>query len=103
MDDEERIRIATETYHAAGHAVQSGVEYEIGAVGDAKAAATPKHLRTGINMAMSDHSALATLLMNRGIFTKAEYLEALLVSALAEKGRYETTLGEHYGTKVVLV
>lgn len=101
MNDEERIRIAMETYHAAGHAVQSGVEFQIG-IGAAKAAATPKHLRTGINMAMSDHAALARLLIDKGIIAEVEYLEALAAAAVAEQRRYEAELGEHYGTTVTL-
>lgn len=102
MTDEERIRIATEAYMAAAHAVQSGVDYEIGAVGDARAAATPKHLRTGVNLAMADIASLATLLIDKGVVTRVEYHEAIAAGALAEQRRYEKTLGEHYGTTVTL-
>lgn len=100
--DEQRIVVARERYAAAGHAVQSGVATEIGQKGAKGAAADPKHLRTGINMAMCDHTALIRLLIDKRIITDAEYHEALADEAEREKARCEERLTGELGTKVTL-
>lgn len=94
-----RIDELKERYMAAAHAVQSGVAMDHGRGGTD---GSPKHLRTGINMAMSDHAALAQLCMKKGVFTEEEYFEALVESAEREKASYEERLSESLGTKVTL-
>ena len=89
-------------YKAAAHAVQSGVAMAIAKFGEARAAANSKHLRVGVNMAMVEHSALAMLLMEKGVITEREYHEALVKGIEAEKERHEKRLSENLGFKVVL-
>jgi len=76
------------TYEQALHGVQTGVMHEMHS--PARQSATePKHLRVGINAAMSDHAALAFLLVEKGIFTKEEYFESLRLAMNNELARYE--------------
>lgn len=92
MDDLER-------YHAAAHAMQTGV-----AVDQSRGSndGTPKHLRVGINAAMADHAGLADLLIEKGLFTREEYVKAIADSMEREKKRYEDHLQSRYGLKVTL-
>ena len=92
-------------YHAAAHAMQSGVAAEMGQDeihGTVHAASTPKHLRVGINAAMSDHAGLAALLIDKGLITREEYIQAITASMNDEVYRYEAELSERLGTKVTL-
>jgi hypothetical protein len=92
MEDEAR-------YIAAAHAMQSGVAMEM----NYRSQPTePKHLRVGINSAMVDHSALAKILIDKGIITDAEYMKALADAMEAEKLRYEKHISELVGRKVTL-
>lgn len=90
-------------YTAAAHAMQSGVaaDMETDTSGGA-GATTPKHLRVGVNSAMADHSALAELLIAKGVFTHAEYMEALASGMEREAKRYQDLLSSRLGTKVTL-
>lgn len=72
-------------YLAACHAMQSGVAFKMDM--DTKDT-TPKHLRVGVNSAMCDSSALAGLLIRKGVITEAEYLEAITVMMEEEVDRY---------------
>ena len=57
-------------YLKAAHAMQTGVALEM----SRHAAPTePKHLRVGVNAAMSDQAGLVKLLIAKGIFTEDEY------------------------------
>lgn len=81
------------TYLEALHAVQTGVKYEI-AISDFPSRDdttphSPKHLRTGVNMAMVEISALVWLLIEKGIITESEYLEALRLATNQEVATYE--------------
>lgn len=93
----ERITAAKARYDAAAGAVQSGVA----AMPD-HANLSAKHLRVGVNMAFSDGSALAALLIDKGIITTVEYVEALADAAESEKARYEAEVSERLGRKVTL-
>lgn len=88
-------------YFAAAHAVQTGVAYhqEID-----PANGSPKHLRVGVNVALRDHASLVKLLMEKGILTELEYIEALVAGMEEEKRQYEEMLQAHYGgkTKITL-
>ena len=91
-------------YHAAGHAVQSGVkaDMETDVNQQSQGATTPKHLRTGLNLVMSDHGSLAGLLIGKGIITEDEYLQAIADGAEREQHRYEAILSERFGKPVKL-
>lgn len=71
----------------AAHAVQSATALHIENRGENAAGADAKHLRTGLNMAMSDHGALARLLVAKGIITDAEYMQAIAEGAEMEAER----------------
>lgn len=73
-----------ERYHAAMHGVQSAIALDISVSGDNGAGADPKHLRTGINSCLSDNSAIAKLLMAKGVFTESEYYAAIADAAERE-------------------
>lgn len=92
MNDQDR-------YHAAAHAMQSGVAQEMHFN---PKPTEPKHLRVGINAAMVDHAGLARLLMDKGVITEAEYLAAIADAMEREKARYEKHLCDVYGLKITL-
>ena len=79
------------------HAMQTGVAFKIEK--DNKDT-TPKHLRVGINVAMSDHAALMNLLIKKGIVTEDEYYDALIESMEREVKMYQNKLKEIYGSDV---
>ena len=87
-------------YEKALHAMQSGVKFdqETGSEDG-----TPKHLRTGINAAMANHAGLVTLLIEKGLFTKEEYIQAITASMEREKQRYEEHLTKKLGASITLV
>jgi hypothetical protein len=74
-------------YMAAAHAVQSAVAFTMGPETE------PKHLRVGIDLTKSDQGALATLLIEKRVFTEAEYFKALADAMEREKTMRETELG----------
>lgn len=76
------------------HAMQSGVAAKLQRD---NSDTTPKHLRTGVNSAMVDSAAVATLLMKKGIITEDEYYDALIERMQAEVTAYENWLNESYG------
>lgn len=94
-------------YLQAAQAMQAGVRLELGKkhpqFGDAMNAAL-KHLRVGINCAMSDHGALAVLLLEKGIITEDEYNAKLLEFMEREVASYEKRLNVLFGgdTDIVL-
>lgn len=91
-----------ERYVAAAHAVQSGVAYDMERNPD-DSATSPKHLRVGLNVALSDASGLATLLIEKGVFTQEEYTKALADAMERERARYEEHLSRAMGAKITLV
>lgn len=104
MSDIDDLR---ERYLAAGHAIQTGVkilmETELRGQHDDTGETSPKHLRVGVNMAMVDHAALVDLLIRKGLLTHAEYLEALVVRAEAERDVYQARVNRTLGVgKVTL-
>lgn len=86
-------------YVAAAHAMQSGVAAWM--VVDPKPT-EPKHLRVGINSAMSDISALTYLLIAKGVFTEEEYFQAIADKMQEEAKGYEERLSAHFGKPVTL-
>ena len=89
MSTEDRQR-----YLAAAHAMQSGVATEM-ALSPGTAGTSAKHLRVGINSALSDASGLAALLIQKGVFTVDEYEAAVADAMEREKLRYEAHLNQN--------
>jgi hypothetical protein len=102
QDKEDRLRKAAADYQADSHGMQSGVATEIAQLGLKEAAADPKYLRTGVNAAMVDVSALAQLLIEKGLITEVEYLEALAKGMRAERQNYEKRLSDKLGVRITL-
>jgi hypothetical protein len=81
------------------HAMQTGVAYEMN---QNVAPTQPKHLRVGINAAMCDHAGLVELLIQKGIITEEEYLDALICSMEREVAKYEKLLSEQLNANITL-
>ncbi len=96
LSEEEKAQVAR--HAAASHAMQSGVQYE---QSSGSQDGTPKHLRVGVNVALSDHGALVELLIVKGVITRLEYLTAIANAMEVEVVRYEQRLSERYGGAVV--
>lgn len=100
---EMKIREQQQRYAAAAHAMQTGVMWAIEkALGEKPKLSDEelhirKHLRTGINSAMVDSSAIAKLLMAKGVFTELEYYTALADGMEAERDLYLKRLIEQGG------
>jgi hypothetical protein len=90
----ESIEQARQRYHAAAHGMQSGVAAKMNVD---PAETTPKHLRVGVNSAMVDTSAMATLLIAKGVITEQEYVAAVADAMEREKALYEQWAREHFG------
>jgi len=83
-----------------GHAMQSGVAFTMPI--DPKATSV-KHLRVGVNNALINNAAIASLLMQKGIITEEEYLRELITWTEQDIERYREQLQAHYpGTKTDL-
>ena len=79
-------------YLAAAYGMQSAVAYEMER-GGRSPSTEPKHLRVGVNSAMVEHSALAFLLIKKGVITDAEYREAMRLAMNHELATYQETHG----------
>lgn len=90
-----------EDYARLTHALQSGVAAKMQHEGQG-GSTSPKHLRTGVNMALCDSGALIELLIDKGVITKQEIRNALCSKLEAEVKGYEKELSEIYGRKVTL-
>lgn len=87
-------------YEEAGHGVQSAVRFEMTQAGvrdGGPEANMLKHLRTGLDMRAGDMAGLAQLLIDKGVITEAEYVEALRLAANEELARYEEHIQKTYG------
>ena len=69
------------TYEQAAHGVQTAIAFDMENGGKA---ATPKHLRVGVDMSKADMMGLAMLLISKGVFTLAEYTEHMRLAATEE-------------------
>ena len=88
----------SEDYRRLAHAVQSGVAMKMNYDNEA----SPKHLRVGVNMAMCDSAAVGKLLIEKGIFTEQEYINALCRQLEEEVKKYERELSDLVGADVTL-
>lgn len=84
-------------YEAALHGLQSGVAFMMGH-GGAKSC-EPKHLRVGVNAAMSDQGSLAKLLIDKGLLTEREYYTAMAEGMERELASYESSVQAVTGNK----
>jgi hypothetical protein len=86
-------------YERLGHAIQTGVAHEhLGGSKDG----SPKHLRTGLNLVMSDLGALTRLLVSKGLITDDEYYAAILAGLRAEVATLEARLFGDSGGRITL-
>ena len=93
--EEKKQRIA-----ALQHAMQTGIAYMMQRN---RSETDPKHLRVGINTALVGEAALADLLMQKGIITEDEYLDALITWTEKEVESYRKALERAYpGTIITL-
>lgn len=92
-------------YLAAAHAVQAGVAMELNddPPSNSASAASPKMLRTGVNLAMVQQGALVRLLIQKGLITEEEYFTELVAGVEDEKRQYEERLSQRFGGKITLV
>ena len=81
------------------HAIQSGVAAKQAYSDEC----TPKHLRTGINVAMCETGALAHLLIVKGVFSELEWLSTVNAFLLNEVKMYEQELSALTKTKITLI
>lgn len=98
MDNDKKLALVTR-YHAALHAMQTGVEYKRQYdPGETQ----PKHLRVGVNSALSSQEALASLLVSKGIITEEEYMTAVADQMEVEAESYRKELSERFGVNITL-
>lgn len=86
-------------YYAAAHAVQSSIAFSL-AIDPSEG--TPKHLRVGIDTMKVEQSTLATLLIEKGIFTLDEYQKAMADAMERERDMREKLLSESTGGNIHL-
>jgi len=107
MTDEERKAAAMARYQAAMHAVQAGIASRMGwdqsNTAPEKRFTSPKHMRVGVESAHVSQLGLAKLLITKGVFTEAEYYEAMANAAEEEKANWESSLADLLGAKITLV
>lgn len=94
MTDKEQIILLQDRYHAACHAMQTGVSYDQEYNPKDK---EPKHLRVGINVSLCDHTALVRLLMDKGLITELEYWQAVTAEMEREVERYTEKIKARLG------
>lgn len=95
MTDEGKKAQLVERYHRAAHRVQTAIGFMPNHENQ-----QVKHMRTGIDMSKSDMGGLARLLIQKGVMTELEYLEAVAEAAEREAAAYENELSVRYGRNV---
>jgi hypothetical protein len=89
-----------ERYYAAAHAMQSGVAFKMEMD---PSETVPKHLRVGVNSAMSNMGGLVTLLISKGVITHDEYIAAIADAMERERDSYRQWLIDHgYPSNITL-
>jgi hypothetical protein len=76
---------AIQRYSKAAHAMQTAVAVKME---HEPKETEPKHLRVGINSALSNTGGLVTLLIEKGVFTLEEYHTAMADAMERESGAY---------------
>lgn len=85
----------SQKYEALLHAMQTGVKLDHEATLEKDG--SPKSLRVGVNAAMSDHAALARVLMRKGVITEDEYFDAIIEGMQMEVDRYQRLANQRAG------
>lgn len=88
-------------YVGIGHAIQTGILLELEHENQT-AQNMFKHLRTGLNLVMSDHGSLGRLLVKKGLITQEEYFTTVLEGLKTELESLEKKLSERFGHEVHL-
>lgn len=78
-------------YQRAAHAMQTGVKMLMEIEGPSRET-SPKHLRVGVNSALSDMGALARLLIQKGVISAAEYELTVMLGMEMEVRSYEAKI-----------
>ncbi len=94
-DDSAKIAKDCERYERAAHRVQAAIAFNPDRPGDQY-----KDLRTGVDMSKSDLGGLVTLLIEKGVFTKTEYIAAVADFAEREAATKEDELSIRCGINV---
>lgn len=94
MSDDKRIDEYKSRYAAAAHAMQTGVSFKMQ---HDPGETTPKHLRVGVNSAMVDTSAMARLLIDKGLITELEYFKSLCEAMERERDLYQKWVNDRVG------
>ncbi|MCW2317267.1 hypothetical protein M2322_002826 [Rhodoblastus acidophilus] len=84
--DKAELKMLLDRYDAAAHRVQTGIAFMMG-THDYKAT-EPKHLRVGVDLTKADQGSLARLLVEKGVITEKEYVEAMVKGMEAEADNY---------------
>lgn len=87
------------------HAIQTGVKFDMQFSEELDfrcASVEPKHLRTGVNIAMCELGAIARLLMEKSVITEVEYWTAINKALSEEVDRYQHNLSVKIGRKVTI-
>lgn len=95
MSDQGEIAKNKERYERAAHRVQTSVAF----MGE-RPADLYKDLRTGVDMSKADMGGLVTLLIEKGVFTLAEYIAAIAASAEREAEAKENELSVRHGLNI---
>lgn len=82
----------SEDYSQYAHQVQTAIGFNPN-----RKFLEPKHMRTGIDMTKADMKGLALLLIDKGIFTKEEYIAAITQSAKEEADFQRNDLAKEMG------
>lgn len=89
--------------NAAQHKIQSAMAFDMERKLQGKMNELPdikqfmKHLRVGVNSAMAEHAGLAKLLIDKGVITSAEYMDAMVDALEEEAERCEVLVRRVYG------
>jgi hypothetical protein len=99
-NEDPEITALQQEYQQLLHAMQSGVKFEqeLG-MSDAQ---SPKHLRVGVNSAITQNSGLVILLVEKGVITWREYWQAQIDAFRREVAGYEQRLSEFCERPVTL-
>ena len=96
-NDKRKIAELIEEYQRLAHAMQAGVAFSPN-----KEAQEPKHLRVGINAAMSDHGASVELLIEKSVSSEIDYFEKAVKFMRQEVEDYKKELAQGTDTKIEL-
>ncbi len=94
---DEQVKELKKEYIRLGHALQFGVHFD-----QDTSDQTPKHLRVGVNMSLVNSSALACLLIQKGIITEVEYWSSMVEVLREEIESYRQKTPRHSGEAVMI-